>query len=215
MGRRRAAGPQGGNRGRTGAMPEGGAVRPCGLAVLLVSMSVGASGAEVAGITLADRTTLGTSVLVLNGAGLKKKLFFKVYVAGLYLAEKRTSPAAVFALPGPKRVSITLMRDLPARKLVAALSDDIYDNSSPEEQQALKGRVGDLAASLLALRQGKKGDVITFDWLPDAGTLVALNGDVQGSPIPGADFYHALLSVWLGDRPASDGLKRALLGRRD
>jgi hypothetical protein len=190
-------------------------MRPCGLAVLLVSMSVDASAADVAGIKLDDRTTLGTSELVLNGAGLNKRLFFKVYVAGLYLTEKRKSPAAVFALPGAKRVSITLMRDLPARKLVDALRDDIRDNSSPEQQQALEGRVGELAANLLALRRGKKGDVITFDWLPDAGTLVALNGEVKGNPILGADFYRALLSVWLGDRPASASLKRALLGRRD
>jgi hypothetical protein len=202
-------------RTSTGAKPEGGAVIPCGLAVMLVSTAVVVSAADVAGITLDDRTILGTSELVLNGAGLNKRLFFKVYVAGLYLTEKRKSTAAVFALPGPKRVSITLMRNLPARKLVDALRDNIRDNSSREEQQALKGRVGELAASLLALRQGKKGDVITFDWLPDAGTLVALNGEATGSPIPGADFYRALLKVWLGDRPVSAGLKKALLGRRD
>lgn len=188
-------------------------VRPYGLALLVASMSVVASAAEVAGVKLDDRTTLGASELVLNGAGLKKRLFFKIYVAGLYLTEKRTSPAAVLALPGPKRVSITLMRDLPVRKLVDALRRDIRNNSSPEEQQAVKGRVGELDASLMAVRQGTKGDVITFDWLPDAGTLVTLNGKVKGNPIAGADFYRALLRVWLGDRPASTGLRKALLGQ--
>lgn len=188
-------------------------MRPYGLALLVASMSVVASAAEVAGVKLDDRTTLGASELVLNGAGLKKRLFFKIYVAGLYLTEKRTSPAAVLALPGPKRVSITLMRDLPVRKLVDALRRDIRNNSSPEEQQAVKGRVGELDASLMAVRQGTKGDVITFDWLPDAGTLVTLNGKVKGNPIAGADFYRALLRVWLGDRPASTGLRKALLGQ--
>jgi hypothetical protein len=178
-------------------------------------MSVVASAAEVAGIKLDERIELGASELVLNGAGLKKRVFFRVYVAGLYLTEKTNSPAAVFALPGPKRVSITLMRDLPAQELVDALRGDIRDNSSPEEQQALKGRVGEVAANLLALGQAKKRDVITFDWLPDAGTFVALNGEVKGNAIPGADFYRALLRVWLGDRPASGGLKKALLGRGD
>jgi len=47
---------------------------------------------------------------VLNGAGLRKRAFFRVYVAGLYLIEKRTSSQEVLALGGPKRVSITLMR---------------------------------------------------------------------------------------------------------
>ena len=183
--------------------------------MLLVSMPVVASAKEVAGIKLEERTKVGTSELVLNGAGLRKKAFFKVYVAGLYLAGKRTSPAEVLALAGPKRASITLMRNLPARELVEALKDGIRDNSSTEEQQALKGRVEELAANLLALRQGKKGDVITVDWLPDAGTLVVLNGEVKGSAIPGDDLYRALLKVWLGDRPTSAGLKKALLGQTD
>ena len=79
----------------------------------------------------------------------------------------------------------------------------------------MKGRVEELAANLLSLRQGMKGDVITFDWLPDGGTLVFLNGEVRGNPIPGDDVYRALLRVWLGDRPTSGGLKRALLGQVD
>ena len=121
----------------------------------------------------------------------------------------------VYALAGPKRASITFMRNLPARDLVDALNNGIRDNSSPEEQQALKGRVEELAANLLALRQGKTGDVVTVDWLPEVGTLVVLNGEVKGKPIPGYDVYRALLRVWLGDHPTSAGLKNALLGRTD
>ena len=190
-------------------------MRPWPLAVLLVPLSVGAGAAEIAGIRLDERAKVGESELVLNGAGLRKRVLFKVYVAGLYLAEKRKSPAEVLALPGPKRLSITLLRDLPARRLVDGLKDGIGDNSSPEEQQALKGRVEELAANLMSLRQGRKGDVITFDWLPDGGTAVALNGEARGRPIPGDDVYRALLRVWLGDRPTSGGLKNALLGRAD
>ena len=182
-------------------------------AALLTSVSLAASGAEVAGIQLSERTQLGTSELVLNGAGLRKRVFFKVYVASLYLTEKRSASAEVFALDGPKRVSITLMRSLRAQDLVDALNLGIRENSSPEEQQALKGRVEELTAMMLALRQGKKGDVITVDWLPGEGTLVLVNGEPQGKPIPGGDVYRALLRVWLGERPTSAGLKRALLGK--
>jgi hypothetical protein len=185
------------------------------LAALLVSMPVVATARDVAGVKLDERTKLGTSELVLNGAGLRKRWFSRVYVVGLYLTEKRSSPADVFALAGPKRVSITLMRDLPTRKLVAGLMQDIRDNSSPEEQQAMKGRIEELARSLLTVRQGKEGDVITFDWRPDAGTRVALNGEAKGQAIPGDDLYRALLKVWLGRRPTSAGLKKALLGQAD
>ena len=190
-------------------------MRPWRLAVLLVPLSVVAGAAEIAGIKLDERARVGESELVLNGAGLRKRVLFKVYVTGLYLAEKKTSPAEVLALAGPKRVSITLMRSIPARDLVDALKHGIGDNSSTEEQQAVQDRVDELTANLLSLRQGRKGDVITFDWLPDGGTLVVLNGEVKGNPIPGDDVYRALLRVWLGDRPTSGGLKRALLGQVD
>jgi hypothetical protein len=76
------------------------------------------NAAEVAGVKLAERAQLGTSDLVLNGAGLRKRVFFKVYVASLDLPEKRSSPAEILALAGPKRVSITLMRKLSAERLV-------------------------------------------------------------------------------------------------
>lgn len=188
---------------------------PWRLALLLVPLSAVAGATEIAGIKLDERAKVGESELVLNGAGLRRRVLLKVYVAGLYLAERRTSPAEVLALAGAKRLSITLLRNLPARKVVDALKDGIGENSSPAEQQALEDRVEDLAANLLGLGQGMKGDVITFDWLPAGGTVVALNGEVRGNPIPGDDVYRALLRVWLGDRPTSGGLKNALLGRAD
>ena len=178
-------------------------------------MSVVASAAEIAGITLDERTRVGTSELILNGAGLRRRFLFKAYVAGLYLPEKRTSPTAVFALGGPKRARITFLRDVPAQELVDALTGGIRANTSLEEQARLKARVDELAANLLSIRSGRKGDVITVDWLPGVGTVTTLNGEVKGKSISGYDLYCALLRVWLGASPASPGLKKALLGQVD
>jgi len=188
-------------------------VRLCTFAACLISVSLGASAAEIAGVKLPERTKLGTCELVLNGAGLRKKLFFKVYIASLYLAEKKSSPADVLALEGPKRVSIILLRTLPAQDLVDALNEGIRENSSPGELQTLQGRFNELTATMLAVQQGKKGDVISVDWLPDAGTCVLLNGEPKGKPIPGEDVYRALLKAWLGEHPSSARLKKALLGQ--
>ncbi len=182
------------------------------LAMAFVCLATVASAAEVGGVKVEERASLGASELVLNGAGLRKRAFFRVYVASLYLTETTTSPRDVLALGGPKRVSITLLRNLGAQELVDALRDGIRQNSSPEEQRVVKGRIDRLVADLLAVRQGRKGDVLTVDWLPDAGTVVALNGAAKSCAIPGEDVYHALLKVWLGDHPTSAGLKKALLG---
>ena len=187
-------------------------MRPWGLAALLASMSLVASAGEIAGVKLAERATLGTSEMVLNGAGLRKMTFVKVYVGALYLSEKRKSPEEVYALAGAKRISITLLRNLPARKFVDALRGGIRENNSLAEQKAFRGRLAALEANLLTLRERKKGDTITLDWLPGEGTLVALNGERKGKAIPGDDLYRALLRVFLGERPTSDGLKKAMLG---
>lgn len=189
--------------------------RPLRVLVLLALLSTTASAAEIAGVTVPEHARVGTSDLVLNGSGLKKKVIFKVYVAGLYLAEKRQSPADVLALGGAKRLSITLLRSVTAREFVDALHAGIDANSPPEERRVFEDRLGRLGAILLTLGEGSKGDLVTFDWLPGTGIRVEMNGRVRGPTIAGDDLYRALLKVWLGERPTSAGLKRALLGRVD
>jgi len=53
----------------------------------LFSTCVAASllGREVAGVKMPDTVTVEGKTLKLNGMGLRKKVMFKVYVAGLYL----------------------------------------------------------------------------------------------------------------------------------
>jgi hypothetical protein len=180
---------------------------------MLALFAVPALAAEVAGVRVEDRIKLGSSELVLNGAGLRTKAFFKVYVAGLYLAEKKTSVDEVLALPGAKRVSMRLMRNLSAKQLTDALDEGIRDNTPAAEQEPLKGRAAELTAIMTALQSAKEGDVIALDWLPGTGTRVVLNGEPKGKAIAGEDFYRALLRIWLGQNPVSGALKKALLGQ--
>jgi hypothetical protein len=170
--------------------------------------------AEVGGIKLDDRTriTPGGPELVLNGAGVRKRLVFSVYVGALYLPEKKTAAADVLALPGPKRVVITMLRDLSAQQFTEALSEGLRNNSSPAEQEAVKSRMDALFGMMNALKETKKGDVLLLDYLPDSGTQVSVNGQPQGKPIAGEDFQRALLRIWLGDKPADAELKKAMLG---
>jgi len=182
------------------------------IAILMLTLPWDASAARVAGIDLAERTTVGACHLVLNGAGLRKRMFFKLYVVGLYVTEKRQSPVDLLSLAGPKRISITLLRTVPALELVDALRDGVRRNSSPGEYETVKGRLEELAAKMLPLLEGTKGDVVTFDWLPEAGTRVGVNGVERSGTIAGADVYAALLKVWLGEDPASGALKKSLLG---
>lgn len=181
--------------------------------VLVALLAAPAFAAEVAGVKVDDRIKLESAELVLNGAGLRTRAFFKVYVAGLYLEAKKTSADDVLALPGAKRVSMRLMRDLSAKQLADALDEGFRDNTPVAEQEPLKGRLAELTAIMSALQSAREGDVIALDWVPGSGTRIVLNGEPRGKAIAGEDFYRALLRIWLGDNPVSGSLKKALLGQ--
>jgi hypothetical protein len=176
---------------------------------VLLSFLIAASafGAEVAGVKIPDED----QKLVLNGAGLRKRAFFQVYVIGLYLPEKKTAAADVIAAPGAKRVLIHMMRDVGAEQFGDALTDGMKDNVSEAEMKAFEPRIRQLQAIMLSMKEAKTGMRITMDWTP-AGTVVTVEGKATGQPIPGEDFYRALLKIWLGEKPVQADLKGALLG---
>ena len=167
-----------------------------------------AFGADVAGVKLPDED----QKLLLNGAGLRKRAFFQVYAIGLYLPQKKASAADAIGAAGPKRVAIHMLRDVDADQFSGALADGIKDNHSEADAKALEPRIKQLGATMAEMKEAKKGMRITLDWVPAAGTQVTVEGKSAGAPIPGEDFYRALLRIWLGDKPVQDDLKKALLG---
>ncbi|MFN3862636.1 MAG: chalcone isomerase family protein, partial [Roseateles sp.] len=61
-------------------------------------------------------------------------------------------------------------------------------------------------------KQLNSGDSFSVDYVPGIGSTVLLNGKAIGETIKEPEFFSALLRIWLGDKPADDGLKDALLG---
>lgn len=183
------------------------------LLALLALCAAQALALEVAGVKVEERIKLESGELVLNGAGVRTRLIFKVYVGALYLPEKKSAVADVLAMRGAKRVSMTLLRDLSASQLTDALEDGIRANHSEAELAALKGRIDALAAVMKEIGSAKEKTVIALDFVPESGTRVTVDGAARGKPIPGEDFFRALLRIWLGDKPVDADLKKAMLGR--
>lgn len=183
-------------------------------AVLLAFAAAGAwaQALEVEGVKLEATSQVGASTLQLNGAGVRTKVFFKVYVAGLYLPQKATSSAQLLAQKGARRVAITMLRDVDAQSFASALNDGLRDNHTEAQFAAMKPQIDALNANLKAVGEAKKGDVIHFEFLPDAGTQVTVNGKMKGSVIAGDDFFTAVLRIWLGEKPVDASLKKGLIG---
>lgn len=175
-----------------------------------VSVSAGSLG----DVTLPDSVTLdGTdTALQLNGMGYRSKFIFKIYVGALYTESKSVSRDAVQALKGPKRIVMHMVYDEVSReKMTAALYEGFEDNNSDEQLEKLQSRLKTYISYYPDL---KNGDVILLDYIPASGTQVTINGEKKAI-IEGADFYSALLDVWLGDEPADDDLKDAMLGLQE
>lgn len=180
------------------------------IALIAVAFSSTAYARQLDDVTLADTVTLNGSdvTLQLNGMGYRTKFVFKIYVGALYTESKVKSRDEVQALKGPKRVLMHMVYDEVEReKITDGWKDGFEENSSDEQLEKLQSRLATFNSYFPDL---KKGDVILFDFVPATGTRVTINDEVKGI-IEGVDFYSALLDVWLGEEPADDDLKDAML----
>ncbi len=177
------------------------------LMVLMLVVPVAWAGG-LADVTMADEVTVSGSTLHLNGMGLRKKMVFKIYVAGLYLEQTTHDAATAVNASGKKRIVMHFLTNKAKKKKMDAAWTEGFEANSPSEYTALEGRVktfmdyfGDM----------KVGDIIECTVLPGEGTQVMLNSDDKGI-IEGDDFGAALLRVWLGPKPPTEELKNGLLG---
>ncbi|MQY50743.1 hypothetical protein HCX48_03435 [Rhodocyclus tenuis] len=185
----------------------------CSFGVLTLLTLPTAHAVEAGGINFDDRARVGNSDLVANGAGMRKKLFIKVYAMALYLPARQSDGDAVLASHGAKRITVQMLRDVTAQQFVDALNEGIAENHTPAELAALKDRARQFADAMLSVGEAKSGTVVQLDWLPESGTRLTINGQTRGRDIAGEDFYTALLKIWIGHKPIQDELKQALLGR--
>jgi hypothetical protein len=181
------------------------------LLICCLFLSWNASALEVSGVKLADSIRLGSRDLVLNGAGLRTKYFFKVYVAALYLGEKTHAAEAALNQSGEKRIALYIKREISDEKMLHGFNEVMVANHTPAEMQALEPQLKELTAIFHAVGEVKEGDVVFLDYLPDHGTQIIVNGVLRGN-IAGETFNRALFKIWLGDKPAQPDLKQKMLG---
>lgn len=176
-----------------------------------VFLSCNVNALEVAGVKLDDKAQVGNVSLQLNGAGVRTKFFFKIYVGALYLPQKQTSADAILADEREHRVALHILHELSSKKLFNAFNDAIEANHTPAELAALDAQLKQMAQIFGAVKEVKPGDIITLDYLPASGTQISVNGIVRGT-IAGAPFNRALLDIWLGNNPVQNDLKKDMLG---
>lgn len=166
------------------------------------------------GVVLADNAQAARPErieLVLNGEGIRNFLFLDIYQVALFLPHKLTDPQAVLNRDLPRRVRITLLREVSAERDLEFLLGGLEDNNSAEEMALIQAPLDQFMHLIRELGTVAKGSVVQLDYAPGIGTRVWLNQRLLGA-VPGVAFNRSLLKIWLGERPIQKSLKRALLG---
>lgn len=179
---------------------------------LFVGAAAMAATIDIAGVKVEDSAAVAGTKLQLNGAGIRYKGPFKVYVAELYTTKKVTSWEELIAAPGPKRLTLVMTREVDAGPFGKLLTRGMEDNNPKAAISKLVPgliRMSEIFASHKVLFPG---DVIHTDWIPGTGMVVTVKGKVQGEPFPELEFFKAMMGIWLGPNPAYWKLKENLLG---
>lgn len=168
-------------------------------ALLLLLLVSTANAAAVGGHEFAERITVPGvgSNLRLSGAAVLDRNFVPFYTAALYLPASVRNTDQLLSGLSPYR--ITLIWDIPA--LDAERVDDYWrkafaESAGPEKLARIKSGVERFLDVFGAARNGQ---VILFDYIPDAGMRIFVD-DKPAGQLAGVEFNTALLSIWLGDK---------------
>ncbi len=187
-------------------------VRRFALPLALALPATAAHALQIHGVAVPETMPLGTHQLVLNGAGTRYFLVFKVYVAELYLPQRTDSASAALSMPGPKMLRLVMLRDVSGQELGTKLTHDIQANVSDREFAGMIGGLARMGQLFAANKELHSGDTIELDDTPGTGMTVSIDGKGTGAPYTEPGFFDNMLRVWLGDHPAAQRLKQALLG---
>ena len=174
----------------------------------VLALAVPVLAGTLAGVTLPDSVTVGSQTLVLNGMGVRTKMFVKVYVGGLYLEKKSSDADAVVQADSSKRIVLQFVRDVSREQMTEAFDESLKANGAGKAA-ALKNEIAQFLAALEPL---KTGDQLVVTYAPGAGTTVSVRGKDKVT-IPGLPFGQLVFSMWLGPKPPNADLKKGLLGQ--
>jgi len=180
------------------------------LLLLGICFSAASHALTVKNIELPEQLMLEQNTLVLNGAGIRSKFVFDIYVGALYVTKKSNTAAAIIADPGAKLVRMQFVYDeVSAEKMRDGWSEgfaNVLDATTKAKMQPQIDKFNQAFGKTVA------GDVIDVQYLPQNGTTVIINKQVK-TTIPGIDFHQALMKIWLGDDPVDANLKAGMLGK--
>ncbi len=179
--------------------------------LLLLSLPFVIQAKELAGVNVNDEITLASGdKLILNGMGLREKLWIDVYVGSLYLPKKADNVAGVLSQAGALRIQMNFVyKEVSSKQFISTWKEGFEKNQTEEKMKQLQEQIKEFYAFFE--ESAMKGDIFIIDYIPGEGTHVSKN-DAKLGIIKGEEFKNALVEIFLGNYPADKGLKKGMLG---
>ncbi len=164
---------------------------------------------QVGDVKLPNELTYTDATLKLNGYGIREKLFFDIYSAGLYTIHKSSNASSIIKADEDMGLRLHITSKLLSKEKLENAFKEGFEKSTKGDTTPYKTRVEQF---LSYLAQVNVGDVYDIVYQKGVGTHVYYKSKKLGV-VEGYDFKQALFGIWLCDEPADKGLKNELLGK--
>lgn len=150
--------------------------------------------------------------LVLNGWGVRKKFFLKLYVGALYLPQKSSNADSILNSNTPIGVRLHILSKLVSAKRLEKAIKEGFAKSTGDKTAAIQHEVDQFLAFFHD--NVSEDDIFDIVYSPQLGVRVLMNGRALGV-ISGhrEAFRKALFGIWIGHDPVQEDLKAAMLGQ--
>ena len=176
----------------------------------LIFVSEAFASTEVAGVVVEDSLKTTNQELMLNGAGIRSKMFIKLYVGMLYLEEKSNDAEAIINTDKDMAIKLKIISGMITSEKMMASTSEGFEKSTGGKTDAMKAEIE--AFNACFSEKIEKGDVFEMVYAKGGGITVFKNGTLKDT-ISGMPFKKAMFGIWLSSNPADKKLKKGMLGK--
>ena len=184
-------------------------MRKLSLFIATLALSAAASAAEVGGVDLPEKISVENNELALNGAGIREKFFFDLYVGSLYLKQKQQDANMIISDDEMMALRLNIISDMITSEKMTNATIEGFENATGGNTAPLQAKIDDFLATFK--EEIKKGDTFEMVYVPEEGVKIFKNNKLSKT-ISGLEFKKALFGIWLSDKPAQKSLKEGMLG---
>ncbi len=178
--------------------------------VALISMASASAQIRVGNkAILPYEQTFAETELKLNGAGLREMLWIDLYAGGLYLQSTSKDPRKILDADETMAIKLNIVSGFVTQKKMIKAVRDGFQKATFGNTKALDERINKFIKFFS--EPIVKNDIFDLVYIKGVG-VKAYKNDKELGVIEGRDFKYALFKIWLGDEPASEALKKGMLG---